>query len=122
MKTLTQHERILVLRVAASCAIATALITFGPITWLYKSNRDLIADNQEVRDRLARFAYEQCVEAEVRDVVYADWGGALLTISRRLDQTDRDVRRLITALEDGIAALEPRDEKDCVPPLERGQG
>ena len=122
MKTLTRHERILVLRVAATCAISTLLVAAVPTGYLYMSNHDRIAENQKISEELARFTYRQCVEAEVRDVVYADWGGALLTISRRLDPTDNDVQHLITVLEDGINALEPRNEQDCVPPLDGGQG
>lgn len=120
-----QQERTLILRIAATCAIAMALIavipTFIGFT-LYKNIvNDRINDNADVSQALARFAFQQCVEAELRDVVYADWGGALLTISRRLDQTDADVRRLVQVLEDGIITLEPPNESDCIPPLERGQ-
>lgn len=122
----TPQERRLILRVAASCAIAMALIMVIPTFIgfsLYKNIvNDRIADSQQVSQALARFAFEQCVQAELRDVVYAEWGGALLAISRRLEQSDSDVRRLITVLEDGIDTLEPPDESDCIPPLERGQG
>ena len=114
-------SRRFVLRVIATCAIAMALVASLPAAYLYKVNHDRIADNQRIAEALAQFTYRQCVEAELRDVVYADWGGALLTISRRLDQTYADVQHLIMVLEDGIEVLEPANESDCVPPLDKGE-
>lgn len=122
---LHRQNRVLILRVAASVAIACALIAIIPTYvgfTLYRNvTNDRLRDNQQVTQAIARFAFEQCVDAELRDVVYAQWGGALLTISRRLDQSNADIRRLVQVLEDGIATLEPPDERDCVPPLEEGK-
>lgn len=80
-------------------------------------NRALIQRVEAQRLLGDQRAYDQCVAAEARDRVVTAWGLQFLKITRRLPgQTDRDVLDLVEALEDGIADLEPEDEKPCVPP------
>lgn len=82
-------------------------------------NRELILRVDALRLLGDQRAYEQCVAAEARDRVVTAWGLQFLKITRRLPgQTDRDILDLVEALEDGIADLEPVDEKPCVPPKE----
>lgn len=117
-----------VLKVVVISMIVAAVIPTAAFFYLdskssdqrIRQNRNLIerveTDRIAVQERINDFIFEQCVQAEARDVVYAQWGGALLRIARRLDQTDADIRLLIDTLEDGITVLEPEDEKDCTPP------
>ena len=88
-----------------------------------RQNRNLIeqveADRIAVQERINAFIYQQCIQAETRDTVYAQWGSDLLLLLRSLPDgagSDSRVVKLITDLEDGIAQLEPADEQDCVPP------
>ena len=120
-----KQNRVLILRVAATVAITCVLVALIPTYvgfTLYRNvTNDRIEDQEKTDQAIARFAFRQCVEAELRDVVYAEWGGALLTLAREIEPSDSNVRRLISVLEDGIDTLEPPDESDCVPPFERGQ-
>lgn len=89
----------------------------------FSQNRNLIskveAERVGVQERVNDFIYQQCLQAEARDTIYAQWGSDLLLLLRALPpqgRTDRNVQKLISDLEDGIEILEPDDEADCVPP------
>lgn len=116
--------------VILSMLVAAAIPTFA---FLYldnqssdqriRQNRNLIEqveqDRIAVQEDINDFIFQQCIQAETRDAVYAQWGADLLIILRSLPdggRSDAKVQKLIADLEDGIADLEPQDEADCVPP------
>lgn len=119
-----------VLKVVVISMIVAAVIPTAAFLYLdgrasdqrIRQNRNLIerveAERIGVQERINDFIYAQCIQAEVRDAVYATWGSDLLTVLRSIPgaATDAKVQKLITDLEDGIAQLEPKDEQDCVPP------
>jgi hypothetical protein len=88
-----------------------------------RQNRNLIeqvsAERTAVQESVNDFIYNQCIQAELRDAVYAQWGTDLLILLRSMPEgaaSDARVQKLIADLEDGISDLEPVDEADCQPP------
>lgn len=67
-----------------------------------------------------KFIYEQCVRAEIRDVVLVQHFQENLRVYRKLLPAKNPLlARLTQDVNDQIAVLEPEGEKDCVPPPAR---
>ena len=127
----TAEERQLALRIAAVFAIPMALIMIIPligagIIWRHevqaRLNDDLNLVRRLDRERLERaeaineFVFQQCIEAEVRDVVIVQQLKAAIIRARASLPPGPLLRQQVQALKDGINVLEPADEPDCNPP------
>ena len=78
-----------------------------------KVNAERIARTQAINE----FIYEQCLQAETRDVVIVEQIRADLERARVLLPANSPIlRRQEQELLDGINALEPENEQDCRPP------
>jgi hypothetical protein len=128
----TVEERRLALRIAAVFAIPISLIMVIPLIagmWVYrhetqarlKDDRILIArvDRERIERSRAinRFVYEQCIQAEIRDVVIVQQLQAAIARARAsLPAGSAILQHQVQTLKDGILVLEPPDEPDCTPP------
>lgn len=128
----TIEERRLALRIAAVFAIPMAFIMLIPLVvaaYVYRhetqarfnEDKALVAKvNRERIDRakaLSEFVYQQCLEAEIRDVVITQQLRAAIKRARASLPADSAIlRQQVQVLKDGINALEPAGEPDCKPP------
>lgn len=112
--------------------VSVALIIVIPLLigfWAYRNVVDDQIDANEAliqrvnAERIARtkaineFIYEQCVQAEVRDVVIVSQLRAAMDRARAsLPAGSPVLEHQLQVLKDGIAVLEPADEPDCRPP------
>jgi hypothetical protein len=117
--------KVIVMAMLVAAAIPTSLFLYldnKSSDQRIRQNRNLIEQVADERiaaqEAINDFIFDQCIQAEVRDRVYAQWGGDLLLILNAIPESKSDsrVQKLIADLEDGIADLEPPGEKDCVPP------
>lgn len=120
------------LRIAAVFAIPMALVMLIPLVVAFtiyrhetqarlNDDRALIA--RVDRERIDRskainaFVYEQCIQAEIRDVVIVQQLRAAIERARAsLPANSPLLARQVQTLKDGIAVLEPPGEPDCKPP------
>lgn len=127
----TPEERQLALRIAIIFAIPMAFIMLIPLViggaiyrhntqaW-HREDRALIQRVNSERLERARaineFVYEQCIQAEIRDVVLTQQLQAAIKRTRASLPDGALRRQQIQVLQDGINVLEPAGEPDCTPP------
>jgi len=132
----TAEERKLALRIAAVFAIPMALIMVIPliagslfyqheVKARFNEDKKLVAVVERERVQRARalnkFVFDQCVEAEIRDVVIVQQLRAAISRARAsLPPGSVILRQQVQTLKDGIAVLEPPNEPDCTPPVVKG--
>ena len=127
----TREEQQLAMRIAAIFAIPMALIMVIPLIAGFLFYRhvtnDRLKDNKELiatvsRERIERsraingFVFDQCVNAEVRDVVTVEQYRADIRLAKAYFPKGQILDNWIQTRLDGIAALEPVGEPDCQPP------
>ena len=112
--------------------VSVALVIAIPLVIGFGAYRDITNDqirrNVELiktlnAERIARtqaineFIYNQCVQAEVRDVIIVQQLEAAKRRARAtLPRGSAILEDQLGVLDDGINALEPDTEQDCVPP------
>lgn len=112
-------------RALVGMAVTMALIVVIPLLIGFAGYRHVVSDqiNRVNQERIARtqvineFIYEQCLQAEVRDVVIVQQLRAAIKRARAsLPPNSSVLDQQIQTLKDGIAVLEPANEPDCKPP------
>lgn len=112
--------------------VTVALVVVIPLMIGFAAYRNIVNDQLDQNEALIRqvnaeriartraineFIYEQCVEAEIRDVVIVSQLKAALARARATLPADSPVlEQQKQTILDGIHALEPDDEPDCRPP------
>lgn len=106
-------------------AVTMALVVVIPLLIGFAGYRHVISDqiNRNNNERIARtqaineFIYQQCLQAEVRDVVIVQQLRAAMKRARSsLPKGSFILEQQLQTLRDGIEVLEPPNEPDCKPP------
>jgi hypothetical protein len=106
-------------------AVTVALVVVIPLLIGFAAYRHVVSDqiDRVNNERIARtqaineFIYDQCVQAEIRDVVIVQQLQAAIRRARAsLPPGSAILESQLQTLRDGIAVLEPANEPDCKPP------
>lgn len=130
--TLVPEQPISARKALVGMAVTIALVVMIPLLIGFAAYRNVVDDQIDANETLIKrvdaeriertkaineFVYEQCVAAEIRDVVIVQQLRAAMARARSsLPAGSPVLRSQLQTLRDGIAVLEPPNERDCTPP------
>lgn len=130
--TLVPEQPVSLRKALIGMCVAIALVAVIPLLIGFAAYRNVVDDQLDANKALIKsvdaervertkaineFVYEQCVQAEIRDVVIVQQlSAALQRAKATLPAGSEQLAHQEQVLLDGIHALEPSNEKDCQPP------